>query len=137
MFPVCQGQCRVAGQTLTHGDKERKRKGAKFMQKVIIAETGEVKDLEFFGDEVQRAFSSSGQRFIAYDEQSNDLFEVAFNIQSCQFVAFAKLSVSDFRKALESRAKELIKEKVSEALQSVSSEIAELCYAEFQIKKGG
>lgn len=102
---------------------------------VLMSESGEIKELEFFEGGVQEALSPQGKSFIAYDEEANKLYQVGFNIQMCQFVAYSEMSIKEFRSIMEARAKEIIEQKLREALESSYKELSELFMAEFKLKE--
>ncbi len=74
------------------------------------------RELEFFKREVSEVWSKSGEFFPMYDKESGEIFECAFNSESGFIVAYAEVSVSEFRSRMQEKAQELIKMEFIEAM---------------------
>lgn len=74
------------------------------------------RELEFFKREVSEAWSKTGQVFPMYDKDSGEIFECAFNPESGLIVAYAEVSVSEFRSKMQEEAKRLIEADFFEAM---------------------
>lgn len=74
------------------------------------------RELEFFKREVSEVWSNSGQFFPMYDKESGEIFECGFNSESGFIVAYAEVSVSEFRSRMMEKAKELVEMEFIEAM---------------------
>lgn len=89
------------------------------------------RDLEMFCREATSAWSKNGQIFPMYDPETKEIFECAFNAESGYLVAYASVSMAEFRKRLEDVAQRMIKDAMYEAMQKASKAVADL-YAEIE-----
>lgn len=84
------------------------------------------RDLEPFCREVSSSWSKTGQTFPMYDNETKEIFECGFNVSSGYVVAYAQVSMSEFRKKTESIAQKIINDNIAEAMKKASARIEDI-----------
>lgn len=84
------------------------------------------RELESFNKVATSNWSKTGEFFPMYDLDTMEIFECAFNAQTGEIVAYATISIEQFRKRLEESAQELLKERVQRAIDEASKDVASI-----------
>lgn len=61
-----------------------------------------------------------------YDPDTMEIFECGFNPESGEIVAFATVSIAEFRNRLEKQAEEILQDKIQKAVSEASEEVAKI-----------
>ena len=87
------------------------------------------RSLERFSDVVNNAWCSDPRFFIMYDPDTLEIFQCSFNKEESLIVAYAEVSVQEFRMRLAGAAEQLIQERTHQAILEASEEASRI-YAE-------
>ncbi|MBQ4604286.1 MAG: hypothetical protein IJB16_06760 [Clostridia bacterium] len=84
------------------------------------------RELESFSNIVNEAWAKDPRFFPMYDPDTLEIFECSWNAEESVIVAFAEVSVKEFRMRLAGAADTLIKERTRKAIIEASSEASEI-----------
>ena len=87
------------------------------------------RSLERFSNVVNNAWCSDPRFFIMYDPDTLEIFQCSFNKEESLIVAYAEVSVQEFRMRLAGAAEQLIQERTRQAILEASEEASRI-YAE-------
>lgn len=84
------------------------------------------RELEKFNAAASVYWSKTGQIFPMYDIETAEIFECAFNAETGIIVAYATVSIEQFREKLEEIAQKLIQENVQKAIAEASEKASKI-----------
>lgn len=87
------------------------------------------RSLERFNEVVNNAWCEDPRFFVMYDPDTLEIFQCSFNKEESLIVAYAEVSVQEFRMRLSGAAESLIQKRTRQAILEASEEASRI-YAE-------
>ncbi len=84
------------------------------------------RELESFSNIVSEAWSEDPRFFPMYDPETLEIFHCSWNAEESSIVAYAEVSIEEFRKRLSGAAETLIKERIRKAMIEASAEASKI-----------
>lgn len=84
------------------------------------------RELESFNNIVNNAWSEDPRFFPMYDPDTLEIFDCSWNAEESLIVAYATVSIKEFRTRLSGAAETLIRERTREAMIKASEEASEI-----------
>jgi hypothetical protein len=84
------------------------------------------RELESFSHVVTNVWAKDPRFFPMYDPDTLEIFECSWNAEESSIVAYAEVSIDEFRKRLSGAAETLVKERIRNTMIEASEEASEI-----------